>query len=216
MAATPTISKSEIWPITKLKLWEKNPRAISNERFDELKIRLQRQGLTKPLIVKPDGTVIGGNMRLRALQDLGWPEVWVSIVDAKTDREMFDVALTDNEEFGYYDQQAVAELALELGYTPMELRAYELSLASSPLDIVATRLTGLGATEPGARDFDQSDMEQKLETYEFGTVKQIVVYFDNEQYLEVMERIQHLLKKTGSQNNTELFLKALDALEASL
>ena len=90
---TPTVAESvyassEYWPTKKLKLWGPNPRSIKGDRFEELKTRIKRQGQTKPLLITKDGTVIGGNMRLRAFKDLGWQEVWVSVTNATDDRDM--------------------------------------------------------------------------------------------------------------------------------
>ena len=96
--------------VDSLRNWEKNPRAIKKDRFDELKVRIQRHGQFKPLIVTPDGEVLGGNMRLRAYRDLGIDDVWVSVVKPKTEAEKVEIALTDNEEMGYYEDQALAEL----------------------------------------------------------------------------------------------------------
>lgn len=135
--AEQVISKGEIRPIGSLRLWDKNPRGIKETRFTELKTRLQRQGQIKPLLVTQDGVVIGGNMRLRAMQDLGYTDVWVSVQKANTDKEIFDLALTDNEEFGYYEEQQLAELAVSLGLTPLELQSYEISLGKpTTLDLL--------------------------------------------------------------------------------
>ncbi len=132
-----TKTVSEYWPLHKLSNWDKNPRSIKTERFAELKNRLQRLGQTKPLRVTRDGTVIGGNMRLRAMHELGITEAWVSISNATTDKEIFDEALTDNEEFGYYEKEQLAELALALELTPLELQSYELNLGkTTTLDLV--------------------------------------------------------------------------------
>lgn len=140
-ATTTAYSSSEYWTVDKLKNWDRNPRSIKGERFEELKTRLKRQGQIKPLLVTQDGTVIGGNMRLRAMKDLGITEVWVSVTDATTDKEIFDLALTDNEEFGYYEKEQVAELAMELGLDPIELKSYALSLGEpTTLDLVVDEL----------------------------------------------------------------------------
>lgn len=136
--ANAKIADSTTVAIDSLQLWDRNPRSIKGERFNELKARLKRQGQIKPLLVAKDGTtVIGGNMRLRAMKELGIEEVWISQTEAQTDKEIFDLALTDNEEFGYYEQEQVAELALELGLSPLELKSYALSLAvPTTLDLV--------------------------------------------------------------------------------
>lgn len=134
------LPKIETWSIERLKPWAKNPRSIKKDRFEELKSRLKRQGQIKPLLVTADGTVIGGNMRLKAMQELGIKEVCVSVRPVKTDKEIFDEALTDNEEFGYYEDQAVAELALELGFGSLELERYELHLGQpTKLNLITER-----------------------------------------------------------------------------
>lgn len=134
----PIISESKIVKLNSLQTWDKNPRSIKTDRFAELKDRLRRQGQIKPLLVAADGkTVIGGNMRLRAMKDLGITEVWVSQTAATTDKDIFDLALTDNEEFGYYEQEQVAELALNIGLTTLELKSYSLTLGEpTTLDLV--------------------------------------------------------------------------------
>lgn len=149
------LAKSEYWDIDRLTNWDKNPRSIKTDRFIELKNRLKRLGQTKPLRVTKNGVVIGGNMRLRAMKDLGINSVWVSISDASTDKQIFDEALTDNEEFGYYEQEQVAELALQLGFSSLELKNYEINLASSStIDIL------LGNLGPG----DYSDKNSEINT----------------------------------------------------
>jgi len=105
-ASTPVTSKA----ITNLYNWADNPRAIKKEKFEELKNRIKRFGQFKPLIVTEDGEVLGGNMRLRAYKELGITDVWVSVVYPKTEAEKIEIALTDNEEMGYYEDQALAEL----------------------------------------------------------------------------------------------------------
>ena len=102
--------KSEIWPISKLKNWDKNPRSIDKKDFARLKRQIQKHGVYKPLVITPDGEVIGGNMRLRALLDLGHREAWVSIVNPKTEAEKVEIALSDNDRAGYYDEDVLAEL----------------------------------------------------------------------------------------------------------
>lgn len=161
----PGATKSEHWPLSKLRNWEHNPRDIQPDRFKELKTRLERQGQFKPLLVTKDGRVIGGNMRLRAMGELGWTEAWVSIVEAETDKEIFDLALTDNEEFGYYDKGELAELADRLNFTPLELESYELNLGKTTnLKIVLDELRTSGDDEnDDAPDADHTNPPVSVE-----------------------------------------------------
>lgn len=65
--------------INALKVWEKNPRFIEHkEDFERLKRQVQELGQYKPLLVTEDGIVVGGNMRLKAMQELKFQEVWIT------------------------------------------------------------------------------------------------------------------------------------------
>jgi len=96
--------------VSKLKLWDKNPRNIKTKDFDRLKRQIQKLGQYKPLLITKDNEVIGGNMRLRAYRELGIDEVWVSIVDPKDDNEKLEYALSDNDRAGFYDSNMLVNL----------------------------------------------------------------------------------------------------------
>lgn len=103
-----------IWNISKLSNWEKNPRSVSEKGFARLKKQIQKLGMYKPLLVTEDGTVLGGNMRLRAYRELGIKDVWVSVVDAPTEEKKLEYALSDNDRAGFYDDDLLANLTAEL------------------------------------------------------------------------------------------------------
>jgi len=96
--------------LSELHNWSKNPRGIKKEDFERLKKQISKLGQYKPLLITKDGTVLGGNMRLRAYKELGIDEVWVSVVDAPTDKEKTEYALSDNDRAGYYDKKELAKL----------------------------------------------------------------------------------------------------------
>jgi DNA (cytosine-5)-methyltransferase 1 len=106
--------KKEYWDISKLREWDKNPRSIKEKDFERLKKQIQKLGQYKPLLVTPDGEVIGGNMRLKAYQELGTERLWVSIVKPKNDSEKMEYALSDNDRVGFYDSDMLANLMPEL------------------------------------------------------------------------------------------------------
>ena len=100
-------------PISEVNLWDKNPRNIKTKDFERLKKQIKDLGVYKPMIaVKENGgyTVLGGNMRLRALKELGFKDVDISVVNAKTEAQKIKFALSDNDRAGEYDEQMLAEL----------------------------------------------------------------------------------------------------------
>lgn len=105
--------EKEYRKISSLKGWDKNPRSIKDKDFQRLKRMIEKLGEFKPLIILEDGTVLGGNMRLRVYKELGWGEAWVSVVEADTEKEKLAYALADNDRAGFYDEDLLANLSGE-------------------------------------------------------------------------------------------------------
>lgn len=100
-------------PISKVDVWEKNPRNIKTKDFERLKKQIKELGVYKPLIcVQENGkyTTLGGNMRLRALREMGIQEIDISIIKAETEAEKIKYALSDNDRAGEYMEDELAEL----------------------------------------------------------------------------------------------------------
>jgi len=65
----------------------------------------------RPMVIDADGTVLGGNMRLKALQELGYteiPDTWVRRAADLTDEEKQRFIIADNVGFGEWDWEALA------------------------------------------------------------------------------------------------------------
>lgn len=100
----------DIRKLDELKLWDKNPRSILTQDFQRLKAQIVKLGQYKPLLITPEGVVLGGNMRLRAYKELGINEVWVSVITPKNEQEMVEYALSDNDRAGFYDEDLLSNL----------------------------------------------------------------------------------------------------------
>jgi len=100
----------DYWNISKLREWNKNPRSITKEGFERLKKQIQKLGQYKPLIITPDGEVLGGNMRLKAYRKLGIDKIWVNIIEPKSESEKLEYSLSDNDRAGYYNDDLLANL----------------------------------------------------------------------------------------------------------
>lgn len=108
-------------------LWDKNPRTIDVDKFNSLKKKIKRWGQFKPLIITENGEVIGGNMRLRAYEEMGIEDVWVSVVYPKSEAEKIEIALADNELSGDWDELKLTELIAPFS-DQIVLKDYELDL----------------------------------------------------------------------------------------
>jgi len=89
-----------------------NPRFIRDERFEKLKRSIQdfpEMMSLRPMVIS-NGFVVGGNMRLRAIKELGMkevPEAWVKYADLTPEEER-EFIIKDNVGFGEWDWSMIA------------------------------------------------------------------------------------------------------------
>ena len=96
-------------PIKKLKLNPVNPRRIDRDKLELLKKSIQdfeRMMELRPIVVDDDYTILGGNMRLQAIKQLGYKEIpdeWVKVAEGLTEEEKEEFVIKDNVGFGGWD-----------------------------------------------------------------------------------------------------------------
>ena len=102
-------------PIGKLKANPTNPRVLRDEKFIKLKNSMNSfpDMLNKrPIIAVTDTDgkfmVLGGNMRMRACQELGMKEVPVILADEWTEEQRKEFIIKDNVGFGEWDWEQLA------------------------------------------------------------------------------------------------------------
>lgn len=147
-----------------LKLWEDNPRNIKPKDFERLKKQIKELGQYKPLLITQDGTVIGGNMRLRAYMDLGIDDVWVSVVDPKDKDEILRYALSDNDRAGYYDDDLLANLSSAYPDFDWENYAVDLTPPTTLDDLFKTN----EVVEDEAPEVQEEAVSKLGEIYQLG------------------------------------------------
>ena len=87
-----------------------NPRVIKDEQFKKLVKSIEEfpeMLSVRKLVCTPDMVVLGGNMRLRALQSLGVKEVEVEIVDWDEAKQK-EFVVKDNLGYGEWDWESLA------------------------------------------------------------------------------------------------------------
>lgn len=146
LKASPRI---QLVSVDQLRPWDENPRSITVDRFDELKHALRNAPTmlrARPAIALPDGRVIAGNMRQRALASLkddgdeaiaaeypGW-KIPTFVVEL-TEDEARAWAIRDNVGYGEWLDQALAEWLFDL-----EQRGNDLSMTGLPRDEITKLL----------------------------------------------------------------------------
>jgi len=91
-----------------------NPRLIKDERFKKLCKSIEefpKMMVLRPIIIDTEGMILGGNMRFKALKELGYkdiPDEWVKRDGDLTEAEKQRFIIADNIGFGEYDWDVLA------------------------------------------------------------------------------------------------------------
>lgn len=97
--------------INEIHLNPDNPRFIKDDRFEKLKNNIKefpKMMKLRPIIVDDTGKILGGNMRYRAVIELGYseiPEGWVVKASELTEEEKERFIITDNLPYGDWDYE---------------------------------------------------------------------------------------------------------------
>ena len=100
--------------LTTIKSNPNNPRVIRDEKFKKLVKSIEefpKMMALRPMVVNEEMVVLGGNMRLKALKELGYKEVpdeWVKSAKDLTEDEIRRFIIADNVGFGEHDWEMLA------------------------------------------------------------------------------------------------------------
>ena len=169
----------EIVKIEAIKANSKNPRVIKDDKFRKLvqSIRDFPDMLNKrPLIcfTDVDGkyVVLGGNMRLRAAQEIGLKEMPIILADDWTQEQKDEFLIKDNVGFGEWNWD---DLANE--WDAEKLTDWGLDVWQSEPDIDYSIL-------------DDDDISEQLEDMTNGVKKAIQIEFEAEHYESAYELVK--------------------------
>ena len=90
-------TKIELWAIEKLRPYEGNARAHTDEDVDKVVASMGRWGVTFPILVDEEGEVIAGHLRLRASQKRGFRRVPVVVARCWSEEDKTAYRLADNQ-----------------------------------------------------------------------------------------------------------------------
>jgi len=123
-----------------------NPRLIKDERFAKLVQSIKEfpaMMSIRPMIIDENNIMLGGNMRLKAIRELGMkeiPEDWVKKASELTEDEKKRFVITDNNSFGEYDWDIIAN---EWGDLPIEDWGVDLHIAKDDADSFSDEGVGI-------------------------------------------------------------------------
>jgi hypothetical protein len=158
-----------------LKANPNNPRYIRDEKFEKLKKSIQdfpEMLKLRPVVIDDDMMVLGGNMRLKALTELGIDEVEVIKAKDLTEKQKAEFIIKDNVGFGDWDWDMLAN-----EWDNTQLGEWGLDLWNPEEDVDYSLL-------------DDEDLSSELSDMTNGVKKAIQIEFELEHYDEAAELVK--------------------------
>ena len=192
--------------IDKIKIDSTNPNVMSDDEMKALQKTMDKFGYLAPVILDKKLKVVDGEHRVKAYQKMGKTTIPAYIVDVdKYDQKILRQVM--NKLRGEHD---ILKDSKEFNILDKANRLDELAqfLAKDEKDFL--RMTD----EPVKDDeFDNNPMDHHKDHYLHGNIKQIMIYFDNQQFENVMPRIEKIMEIEEVTTHTDMFYKLLEYYE---
>ena len=125
----------QVVPISSIYPNKENPRIVNKAKFEKLKKSIQdfpEMLQLRPIIVNESYIVLGGNMRYKALVELGYKEVPIIKAEDLTERQAQEFIIKDNLSFGDWDFDMLAN-----EWDSVDLEDWGLDVWQNEDDIIA-------------------------------------------------------------------------------
>ena len=160
--------------LSDIKFNPENPRIIRDAKFEQLKKSIQEFPAMlelRPMVIDANNVVLGGNMRLRALQDLGYteiPEAWIKRAEELTEDEKRRFIIVDNVGYGEWDWDAIAN-----GWDADEVREWGLDM-------------------PGFDSVNYAEQNKEIEIEDIDGSMTINLKYTESEYWQVKEQLNKI------------------------
>jgi len=172
--------KDKNMKLSQIKPNPNNPRLVKDDKFSKLVESLKSFGEKmmplRPMVIDENNILLGGNMRYKALKELGYKEVpdsWVKQVLDLTEEEKKEFIIKDNVGFGAWDWDALAN-----EWDTDDLEAWGLEVWGTETENIDYSL------------LDDTDLEDELGEMTGGVKKAIQIEFNLEDYEEAKELVK--------------------------
>ncbi len=178
--------------ITDIKPNPKNPRIIKDAKFEKLvnSIKEFPEMLEKrPLVCYTDVdkklVILGGNMRYKAAKELGIKELSVVLADDWTEEQKAQFLIKDNLGYGEWDWDTIAnewdsDNLIQWG---LDIPNFETVLKEPEIDI--------------------DKLSEAMDSYINNTIKQIVLYYNDDKYIDILNNLNRISENEGLKDNSE-------------
>jgi len=147
-------SRIELWPLDRLRPYDRNPRTHSDAQVAQTAGSIAEFGFCSPVLVDSRDGIIAGHGRLLAARKLGLDEVPVIVLDHLSDIQRRAYLLADNklaEQAGWDQELLAAELA------DLQAEAFDLNVAGFSDEELSALL---GGDQEAATDVDEPPLPE--------------------------------------------------------
>ena len=179
MLFVPLNQQKTLMKLKDIKANPNNPRVLRDDKFAKLKQSISefpKMLSLRPMVIDENNMILGGNMRLRALQDLGYTEIddaWVKRSSDLTEEEKQRFIIADNIAFGEWDWDTLAN-----DWDAEQLSDWGLEVWKQETDVDYSIL-------------DEEDVSEQLSDMTDGVKKAIQIEFEAEHYEEAFALVKY-------------------------
>jgi len=185
--------------LSQIKANPNNPRVLRDEKFQKLKKSIEdfpKMMELRPIVIDENNTILGGNMRFRVLQDLGYKEIedsWVKKANELTEKQKQEFIIKDNVSFGEWNWDDLAnEWDVEL-----------LNEWSLHVPIFHDNLSNNDAYAGASPD-------SELETFMNAEIKRLYLAYDSDTYAKVVDWFSKKIEQANINTYSEYILKLME------
>lgn len=166
MPAPPTAKRIEMWPLERLKPYERNARTHSPEQVAQIVASIREFGFTNPILVDGSDGILAGHGRLAAAKDMGLAEVPVIVLNHLSAEQRRAYIIADNQlalNAGWDTELLQIEVAA------LNLADFDLTLLGFDEDRIASLLDpeGIDQEEKAPKDYKGSEEYEEENFSEF-------------------------------------------------
>lgn len=190
--------------VNKITVDSENPNVMTKPQLLALQHAIRKFNFIIPIITNKDLVVADGEHRLEAAKKLGMKQVpVVALPISDVDRRIVRQVL--NKLRGEHDKE-------------QDIREFIRIEASQGIPVLAELLAQeeeqLRSLFEDSKLIDPNMQKASEDSYLYGSVRQIVMYFDTEQYDQTVKRLEFIMEKANLAGFSECFLHLIEQHEA--
>ena len=192
--------------IDQIKIDSTNPNTMSEKEMKALEKTMDKYGYLAPVILDKKYKVVDGEHRVKIYERLGKKTIPAYVIDV----DRYDQKILRQVMNKLRGERDILKDSKEFNILEKANRLDDLAgfLAKDEKDFLRM------ADEPTKDDeFDANPMDHHKDHYLHGNIKQIMIYFDNEEFEKIMPKIEKIMEVEEVTTHTDVFYKLLEFYE---